>query len=84
MSEGLEALKEIVDYAIGNFTDNESKYQKDLEIIEKELRVLEAIKEKGVITHQECVDDNKLFIQIMTCNIVLTKGEYNLLQEVLL
>lgn len=41
MSKGLEALKEVVDYSIVKFADSESKYQKDLEIIEKELEEAE-------------------------------------------
>ena len=42
---GLEALKEIVCYAIGSFTEHEEKYQRYLETIEKELKDYYEIKE---------------------------------------
>ena len=75
MSKGLKALKEIVDYAIGTFTDHERKYQKDLEIVEKELKALEIIKENFTITEQRQVQHKNLWN--------LTQEEYDLLTEVL-
>lgn len=81
MSKGLKALEEIVNYAIGNFTDNESKYQKDLEIIKKELKALEIIKAIGVfIVFQDF--DGKYHLETIVDNVGLMKKEYELLKEV--
>lgn len=83
---GLEALEEIVDYAINEFTDNEKKYQKDLETIEKELRALDIIKNKIVLVdvfiESEDVNDYNEFVS-KSKDRHLTQEEYDLLKEVL-
>lgn len=84
MNKGLDALKEIVDFAIGDFTNNESKYQKDLELIEQALKALEIIKNKvvliDVIIESEDANDYNDFVSISK-DRHLTEEEYALLKE---
>ena len=85
--KSLEALKEIVDYAIVKFADSENKYQKDLETIEKDLKALEIIKEKQ-INVSALLELDDLQQHNDYCDMVggckkLTQEEYDLLKEVL-
>lgn len=81
MSKGLEKLKEIKDDVVGEYID---EYKEHFDIIEKELKALEIIKNK--ITNK---DSSKVFYPFYKdlkgdFHIVLTQEEYGLLKEVLL
>ena len=75
MSKGLEALEEIKEIRTKTYyvleLDLDDKLTKDLSIIEKELKALQILKEKGIQLSLRYADK-------------LTQDEYNLLKEVLL
>lgn len=94
MSKELEKIKKMYEYFVKNYRDLEPKLmiceKEDFDIIEKELKALEIIKNKRVD-----VNDLLLFVNrkayndyVVACDDnklrVLTKKEYDLLKEVLL
>ena len=92
MSKGLEALNkikdclEIADEVDGDIVfTGEYEEQESLNIIEKELKALEIIKNKGVdISLFKKYDDRNLYNYNYKSEYQLTQKEYDLLKEVLL
>jgi hypothetical protein len=84
MSKELEALKKIRDKADLEFFIS---LDEDFEIIEKSLKALEIIKEKGNFINLEHVEDNDKFYiydNEYYMRNEITKEEYELLKEILL
>ena len=78
--KGLEALKRIT---LKDFILNDDSSLNDIKIIGKELKALEIIINTGILTIHETIGGNH-YIEIMCDTIGITKGEYDLLKEVLL
>ena len=84
MSKGLDALENI---KLKDFIFNDDSCLKDIKTIEKELKALEVIKEKGIILQfiKETYTVEQYNAGVFgTLVKPLTKEEYDLLKEVLL
>lgn len=83
MSKGLRALKRIKDFLVLNT----KHWKQDVSYIEKELKVLEIIKEKKVNTQaliEMSLREYNDFCNYVWITPILTQEEYDLLREVLL
>lgn len=76
MSKGLEALKNISTTSLTIW-----EFEKNIETIEKELTVLEIIKNQGCVSVFK--ERNEWFLNINGMGFSITEEQYDLLKEIL-
>ena len=87
MSKGLEALKDIretkifVDFELD--TTGKEMFEKQLNIIETELKALKIIKENNIISLERNKETEKCYINFAFNRAQIGKQEFDLLKEVL-